>query len=446
MNSLLKRAGNFLERLHPMPQNTLAIRMPVIESKEDALRKTLAKINQDPADNAIMPFSVFNDLHFARFLLLEGPAHPEVYETTLIFMANIDGLSSDFIDELIKYLASGLDQVLNACIAYPIKRKRTTASRKAYLSTHLLASQAFYINTIGRSALMIRQENELRDALQFFLNGMDPANFRSARALRNAMINFVSNNPEISWALAPSPRPTFIWRAVEGIRFAGLTALGVLIVAWGWPIMLAWLINLRIREFIDKEDTLRPELAHLNQLRASEDIAAHNPFSAVGYLKPGLLRRVTARSLLAVAQVALRHVFNRGDLAGIPLLGLDGVDTIHFARWTMLDDDQRLLFTSNYDGSLESYMVDFIDKVAWGLNLIFSNGEGYPRTRWIVSDGAKQEQKFKDFLGNHQIENQVWFTAYPRLTAINIANNQAIHHGLYSHMNERQARAWLTRL
>ena len=29
-----------------------------------------------------------------------------------------------------------------------------------------------------------------------------------------------------------------------------------------------------------------------------------------------------------------------------------------------LDDKQRLIFISNYDGSLESYMDDFIDKVA----------------------------------------------------------------------------------
>jgi hypothetical protein len=35
-----------------------------------------------------------------------------------------------------------------------------------------------------------------------------------------------------------------------------------------------------------------------------------------------------------------------------------------------------MLFASNYDGSLESYMDDFINKVAWGLNLVFSNGVG----------------------------------------------------------------------
>ena len=35
-----------------------------------------------------------------------------------------------------------------------------------------------------------------------------------------------------------------------------------------------------------------------------------------------------------------------------------------------------MLFMSNYDGSLESYMDDFINKVGWGLNLSFSHGVG----------------------------------------------------------------------
>ena len=80
--------------------------------------------------------------------------------------------------------------------------------------------------------------------------------------------------------------------------------------------------------------------------------------------------------MLWIASYATRHVFNRANLAG--------VKTIHFARWVFLDDQRRLVFASNYDGSLESYMDDFIDKVAWGLNAVFSNGVGYPRTSWLV--------------------------------------------------------------
>lgn len=446
MKGLIDRAKQFLEGIHPLPQNALTIRMPVIQSKEQDLRKVLAKINKDPADNAILPFSVFSELHFARFLLLEGSDYSESYATTLVFIANVDGPVAAFIDELIKQLAPGLDEVLDACLAYPSKSKRSRESRKHYLNAHIIESQAMYTNTIGRSALTILKEDQLRDALQLFLNEVDTASFKSARALRQSIIEFVSKHPEISWALASRAQPSLLWRSIENVRFAALASLGILILLWAWPLLLTWAVTLRLREFSDPEDTHRPPLERLTQLRSTEDIAAHNPFAAVGYVKPGIVRRLTTHSLLAAAQVVLRHVFNDGDLAGIPPLGLDGVDTIHFAQWTLLDNGERLLFTSNYDGSLESYMVDFIDKVAWGLNLIFSNGIGYPRTNWMVHDGARNEQRFKDYLGNHQIENQVWFSAYPQLTAINIANNEAIRDGLRGHMNQSQAQDWLKRL
>ena len=62
-------------------------------------------------------------------------------------------------------------------------------------------------------------------------------------------------------------------------------------------------------------------------------------------------------------------------------------------------------------------MDDFINKVAWGLNLVFSNGVGYPRTRLADQARRAHEQKFKYFLRRHQLPTQVWYKAYPGLTA-----------------------------
>lgn len=449
MTSLLSQARalldrSALERLHPMPQNDLTIRVPLVRSREGKLREHLTTVNQNPADNPLLPLSVHENLHFVRFLIMEGP-DPQTYGTSLVFMANVDGPVELFLERLVTQSPEGLDTIFEACQGYPPKRKRNSATRMAFLQRQRIPSQAYYINTIGRDAKQIRQEDELYQALQGFIDDVDPAAFTSAQQLREAVIEFVVTNPELAWALAARAEPGPIWRAWENLRFAALAAFGVLIVAWGWPVLLACLVALRIRESRDPEFTHRPPLSRLNQLRASEDVSAHNPFAAVGYVKPGKLRLLTAKALLASAQVALRHVFNRGDLAGVPLLGLDGVDTIHFARWTLLDDDRRLLFTSNYDGSLESYMVDFIDKVAWGLNLIFSNGVGYPRTRWLVFGGARKEQRFKDYLGLHQLENAAWYTPYPHLTAVNMANNAAVRDGLRGRMSEGEAQAWLRR-
>jgi len=68
-------------------------------------------------------------------------------------------------------------------------------------------------------------------------------------------------------------------------------------------------------------------------------------------------------------------------------------DTVHCPGASGFDlflaDKTKVFFASNYDGSDESYMDDFINKVAYGLNLVFSNGIGYPRTNFLLSGGAK---------------------------------------------------------
>ncbi len=143
-----------------------------------------------------------------------------------------------------------------------------------------------------------------------------------------------------------------------------------------------------------------------------------NPFTAVGQVKPGPFRKVTINVILYLLNAVTRHFLKPGDLVG--------VKTIHFARWVFLDDKRRMFFASNYDGSLESYMDDFIDKIAWGLNLVFSNGYGYPNARFLILDGCHDELAFKDYLRLHQVPTRVWYSAYGRLSAANIAAERAI--------------------
>jgi hypothetical protein len=82
--------------------------------------------------------------------------------------------------------------------------------------------------------------------------------------------------------------------------------------------------------------------------------------------------------------------------------------------------------------------------VGFGLNVVFSNGLGYPRTNWLVLDGAQDEQKFKNFLRRHQLPTQVWYNAHPGLTALDKRRNMLIREGLEaSTMNDSEMQAWL---
>ena len=59
-------------------------------------------------------------------------------------------------------------------------------------------------------------------------------------------------------------------------------------------------------------------------------------------------------------------------------------------------------------------MDDFIDQVAWGLNAVFSNGVGYPRTRWLVLDGARTSTRSRTSCASTRSPTQVWYSAYAR--------------------------------
>jgi hypothetical protein len=220
------------------------------------------------------------------------------------------------------------------------------------------------------------------------------------------------------------------------MRFAALAVLLIVLL----PVILVGLpfyaLALRLHELRDRPSTEKPDPGRLLELSELEDQeAVQNPFAAVGFVKSGPFRRWTLTVALWLANFGARNIFNNGDLAG--------VKTIHFARWVFTDDKRRMIFASNYDGSLESYMDDFIDKEAWGLNAVFSNGLGYPKTSWLVREGAHDELAFKNFLRVHQLPVRVWYSAASSLTALNIHNNALIRKGLHGSMSEEGAKQWL---
>ena len=219
------------------------------------------------------------------------------------------------------------------------------------------------------------------------------------------------------------------------VLVGGVVLLGVLLL----PVLLTggllWLLALRVREATERPEEGPPEEAHLRTVLEYEDHGAQNPFTAIGLVKPGFVRPVTMRVALRGLEFANRHLFRRDNLAG--------VRTIHFARWLPLDDGRRLVFASSYDGSLESYMDDFIDRLHLGINLVFSNGVGFPRTRWLVLDGARDETAYKNYLRCHQIPTVVFYSAYPALTARTVDTNATLRRDLTARSDRDSATRWL---
>ena len=119
------------------------------------------------------------------------------------------------------------------------------------------------------------------------------------------------------------------------------------------------------------------------------------------------------------------------------------MDSIHYAKWFLLPGTGKLIFLSNYDGSWESYLEDFITKAHAGQTAVWSNADGFPRTRALVLDGAQDGDRFKQWVRLQQVPTQFWYSRIPTLTTDQIRTYALIHHGLLYADNNSLAKAWL---
>jgi hypothetical protein len=178
-------------------------------------------------------------------------------------------------------------------------------------------------------------------------------------------------------------------------------------------------------------------LAHLDSLTRLEDFVVQNQMTLVTPIIPGRLRLLALRVVCWVIQLRATYVDTHGSLGGIA--------SIHFAHWNVIDGGRRLLFCSNYDGTWESYLGEFIDRGASALTAIWSNCIDFPRTKLLVIGGARDEQRFKAWIRRFQIPTNVWYAAYPRLSVQNIENSSAIRAGFRAPLEGDALAAWLRR-
>lgn len=420
-------------------QVALTIVANILPDQQASLQEVLDGMGKDPAGNEVIPFGAFKCLHFARLVVLDESVDPvggKASPPYLLFLSDIDDPLDGYLEQLVDTAPDGIDLLWSHCQGYPQPADRNRAWRLAYLRERMIPSDAVYINTVGRSAQQVLQEARLHDAIQEFLDHSWPAlSTKPAPEVRSAIQHFVKAEDSLRWALKPASSPGAAWKLGETLHMLAVVLLLLFLLPFAIFFLPFWLILLRLHEIADKPNETKPDPDRVKQLADAEDREVQNQFTAIGYFKPGGFRRFTAVIALWLVNNAARHYFNDGQLTG--------VTTIHFARWIPLDDRRRLLFASNYDGSLESYMDDFIDKVAWGLNAVFSNGIGYPRTNWLIMNGARDEQAFKTFLRLRQVPTQVWYSAYGNLTAVNIRNNSKLRAGLSGDLSPREVEGWL---
>ena len=155
-------------------------------------------------------------------------------------------------------------------------------------------------------------------------------------------------------------------------------------------------------------------------------------------LKSGFFRRFTLKIVLFVAGLLSRYHFVRGKLFGI--------NSIHFARFSLIDEGKRMLFLSDYDGSWDLYLDDFLTVGATAVVPIWTNLKGCPTTCFLFWPKPGFGTIFRPFIRHHQTPNQVWYSAYDTLSVANILRFGHIRNGLFDELDWQEEQEWLQQL
>lgn len=391
-------------------QHALTVVVPLLSGSEPAAAAWL-RDNRRALQRAL---EGSRTTHFARWVVLP-PSQDEdgmlLGERHLLaFESNFDGELADHVLDLRQALGPLLDAAFAHAEGYPGAANAVALTE--FFRRGSLRAAAFYVAHGGLSVGVIQGDARLRLAMEERLRELG----QRARALSALELaaelqrtaRQLAHERGLSLGVVDRGLP----REVPGVLRAALSRpLGVLLA-----FLLAPLFELRDAWVRRRQPSFStPELrAKRDAIGLEEDRVDQNGLTHLVPLKPGRYR-VFALKMMVVLVTALADA---GALVG----RLGGIETIHFARWVVLPD-RRLLFFSNYDGSWEAYLGEFIDKASMGLTMIWSNTIWYPKTRLLLFKGARDEVAFKAWTRAYQLPTQAWYSAYPLLSVGDVLKN-----------------------
>jgi hypothetical protein len=437
-----------------MEQHGATIVKTIIRDHVDALKALLQHIDVAMPDSELIPFPKFGSLHFMSWVIVDGDCE----EPQLFMEINVDGPIKTFLYELIRTAGPGIDAIYGHCSGYPTRGAAAPDGVVNYWLADDQGYDCYYVGWRGYTVLQIQQERDLRCRFEQTLNKEDPQTLAamSPTAVRTLLQGVVNDDASLAWVRDASLRPFFVRN--RALVLGGLFTLGVLLlVALGLGIwheggsgpllttveiaaglvflLAAWLLG---HELTDSVSDIQPNHERVADVVSQENRVVQNHLASVALVKPGIFRWIILKSVLKLIHVLAAISYNQGSLSGIP--------SIHFARWLIIDQGRRLLFLSNYDGSWENYLDDFIDQASNGLTAIWSNTVGFPRSWLLVNGGARDELLFKAMVRESQTPSRVWYSAYPDLSNQNIRANAAIRAGLFARMTADAEAVWLKNL
>jgi hypothetical protein len=438
--------------------------LPLVADRVDAASALLAAFDKQPQQ---LPFAKSSTTHFATVTILPAQTYrDEPLPATLLFATSFCGPASIHVKELVQVMGARLRQVFEHCVGFPAGCSDHELEEFIVAHRH---GDTFYSGMQNLSPDNVRQHYQLREAIESFIDREQASGGLTggALAVKRKIADHVKSRPELAWAQESFAPPPGTWLAlhwrtliVGAIAVPFLAALVVCsLLCWfahcatlctfitcGWIVVglvlalaFALVLSIRIAERAQTYVADRQPDALVRELAATQNRPVINEFTIVGPTKEeGPLRPLVLRVLLwIVARLA----------EGIP--GLHApieIPTVATARWIAADRGRRLVFISNYTNAADSYVRDFIDVEAGAknINLSFGFGRGYPKTRWILDDGAITDPNaFSYVVTANERPTAFWYGPYRNISIDNIRINRQIREGLFADHDEAAAQAWL---
>lgn len=411
-------------------QNPVFFQFYLADGQEAACRSLLSKGGNPQIKEEFFAFNKLPNVHFARWLVV--PATSTI-KASVIYSSNIDGDPYQHIQDLVSVFAAELDQILSCCVGYPSTENRNAESRLLYLKKHFKKTPGFYVGAPNRTVQQVHQEAELNAALRQFLQS-NKGKWHTPREVYQAIQHFLANDPRWDWARKQYHYPRKQWVKMFFFTLFLLIILPILLVV---IVCIHFFYELREVPYGITVNQLPQE--HLNALQTQEDKIFQNQLSQIFETKTGL-RRIMLHFMLWATTKLAAYWFVDGQLLGTP--------TIHFARWVLIDGGKRFVFFSNFDGSFDEYLGDFVDNSGWGLNAIYGASVGYPRTFFVFGGGAYKILQFMGWGRKSQVPTQVWYSAYPWYGLEQIASNSLLRQSLFNKetLSDKQVKQMLKRI
>jgi hypothetical protein len=387
-------------------------------------------------------------IHFARVVYIPGEA---ALLPWLVLETNFDAgtqnpaaAQREQLRLLAEVVASGpLEGAFETCVGFP--KGAGGRSTEGFLARSCIPATASYEGHADRDLARIALEEHLREVILTFLETAPAlAPFELFTRIRRHVL--ASRDPKLDGLDLDRPAPALPDPTVRSEKLKDRTLPWLENAAPSLPIYpkLPAIIDWQRRDAAydqraEQEAWTAADKRWFLDIARTEDHGGQNALTHVVPLRSGSGRLGVLKSAHAyIDRMAQKYFIDVGELGGIP--------TIHFAKWLLIDGGSRLLFLSNYDGSWESYLGDFVDQAAIGLNLAWSCTSEYPKTNLLALDGAEDEATFKAWGRAHQVPTQVFYSAYPHLSIAGINNNTWIRHRLHEPRDAGDLTEWFRRL